>query len=294
MREANLDGLGAAPRWIGMCLGAYSIADLLVLYFWSGAGQIFSMQASSDSISALPVTAMAAVNLFLCLVVLRGFPAGAPLRPAWVLATGAAAAQAVPGVMAQVLETDSLRTPLLTASGPIRLALLALALLPVLRILRGFGFWVRPSATDWAVSGIVCLFALCRFAEAGVASPAAGQTGLQHWISLAGLPFLCVLVLEAMLLRQSVVRMGNGPISKCWAALMGGIFLTGLAELAVWVVPHYSRVWPPALIEWLTRFPIAAVFALAPAYQVAAQRRATKPAASAPEELAAGVPALAR
>jgi hypothetical protein len=270
------------------------IVDLLVLYLCNAAGQVFSIQGPSDSSSALSVTAMAGVDLYLCLVVMRSFRAGAPLRPAWMLIAFAAAAQTVPGVLVQLLGAGRLLTPLLWLGGPIRLALLAAALSVVLRTLRKFGFWVRPSATDWAVSGIACLFTLCRFAEAGGAALAGNQIGVENWISLAGHPLLCVLFLEAMLLRQSVVRMGIGPISKCWAAFICGIFSTGLAELALWVIPHYSHAWPPAMIDSLTRFPTAAVFALAPAYQLVAQRRATKPASSPRGDMSAGVLALAR
>jgi hypothetical protein len=315
MRETNLDGLGdglgAAPRWIVACLGVYSIVNLLALYLWNAAGQAFSIQSSSDSTSALSVTAMAGVGLWLCLMVMRGFPSGAQLRSAWMLFTLAAAAQTVSGALAQLLGSDWVLNPLLwaghaqpgmtghirlaalIAGGPVRLALLAAAMLPVLRILRKFGFWVRPGATDWAVCGIVCLFTLCRFAEAGAASLTGRQIGMEDWTSLAGLPLLCVLCLEAMLLLQSVVRMGNGPISKCWAALVCGIFLTGLAELAIWLIPHYSRA-PLAIVESLARFLMATIFALAPAYQLAAQRRATKPASRRPEDLAVAVPAMAR
>jgi hypothetical protein len=94
-----------------------------------------------------------------------------------------------------------------------------------------------------------------------------------------------------MLLRQSVVRMGKGPIARCWAAFVCGVFLTGLAELAIWLVPHYSRA-PLAIVESLARLLTAAAFALAPAYQLAAQRRAIKPAGSVPEELPSAIPAV--
>jgi hypothetical protein len=308
-------GLGGAPRWIVASLGAYSIVNLFALYLCTAAGQPFSIQGPSDSTSALSVTAMAGVGLWLSLVVVRSFPAGAPLRPAWMLFTLAAAAQAVSGALAQLLGSDWVLNPLLwaghaqpgltrhirlaalIAGGPVRLALLAAAMLAVLRIVRKFGLWARPSATDWTVCGIVCLFALSRFAETGAASLTGGQigtqVGMEDWTSLAGMPFLCVLFVEAMLLRQSVVHMGNGLIARCWAAFVAGIFLTGLAELAIWLIPHYSRA-PLAIVESLARFLIATVFALAPAYQLAAQRRATKPASSWPENLATAVPAVAR
>jgi len=311
-RKSSLDGIESAPRWIVIFLGAYLIVHLFALYFWNMAGSAFSIQATSGGTSGLSVTAMAAVGLWLCLLVLRSFPRGAPLRPAWMLITSAAAAQAVSGALAQLLGSNWLLNPLmwggqarselieqirhvaLIAGGPVQLALLAAGMLAALRVLRRFGFWARPSAADWAVSSIIYLLALCRLGEAGAASLAGRPIGSEDWISLAGLPILCVLCLEAMLLRQSVVRMGNGLVSRCWAAFMCGIFLMGAGELALWVIPHYWHAWPLDMIASLIRFPTAAVFALAPACQVAAQRRAIKPAGDGLEGLATGVPALAR
>jgi hypothetical protein len=305
-RETNLARLQETPRWIAWCVGVYLAVDLFVLHVCSANPQVFSIPGSSDSSSALSVTAMAAVNLYLSMLALRSFRAGEPLRLAWMMMTLAAAAQVVSGVLAEMLGPNWLLNALLPSGHPqsglvgqlrftaqiagaeIRLGLLAAALIPVLRVLRRFGFWVRPSATDWAVFSIACIFALCRLAEGG------GRIGAANLQSLAGLALLCILVLEAMLLRQSVVRMGSGPISRCWAAFMCGIFLTGLAELGIWVIPHYSNAFSPAVIGSLTQFPTAAVFSLAPAYQLIAQRRATKPANGPREDLVTGTPALAR
>lgn len=274
-REVSLGRLQETPRWIVLCVGAYLAVDLFVLYICRTDAQVFSIQGNSDSSAALSVTAMAAVGFYLSMLVLRSFRAGEPLRRPWMAIMLAAGAQAVSGALAQVLGADWV---LKIAAGPLRMALLAAALLVVLRHLRKFEFWVRPSATDWAVCGIACLFTLCRFVEAGRTSATGGAV---DWTSLAALPLLCILVLEAMLVRQSVMRMGRGPIAKCWAAFMCGIFLTGLAELALWIVPHFSPAWPPSAIGSLVQFPTAAVFALAPAYQLMAQRLATAPADAA-------------
>ena len=92
-RKSSLDGLESAPRWILMFLGAYVTVSLFVFYLWNAAGQVFSIQGTSDSTSALSVTGMAAVDLWLCVVVLRSFPAGTPLRSTWMLLTLAAAAR---------------------------------------------------------------------------------------------------------------------------------------------------------------------------------------------------------
>ena len=83
------------------------------------------------------------------------------------------------------------------------MALLALGAMIALGILRKFGFWLRPSATDWALAGIVGLFTLCRAAEVIANLPAVARIGVEDGISLAGQLVLFVLFLEAMLLRQS-------------------------------------------------------------------------------------------
>jgi hypothetical protein len=295
-----------------MFLGAYVAISLFVLYLWNAAGQVFSIQGTSDSTSALSVTGMAAVELWLCLVVLRSFPAGSPLRSTWMLLTLAAAARAGSGVLTEFLGTIWLLNPLwwgeqpksgligqlrqaaLLAGGPIRLVLLVAALLAVLRILRKYGFRVLPTFGDWAVSGIVCMFTLARFGEACAASLAGRQISQADWISLAGLPILCVLSMEAMLLRRSVARMGNGLISKGWVVLGYGILLTVAGEVVLWVLPHYSQTLPLAMVCALMPLTIGSAFALVPAYQLAAQRRAMRPAGSQPEDLSAGIPELAR
>jgi hypothetical protein len=312
IRKTSLDGLDAAPRWIVVFLGAYLMVDLFVLYIWNASGQAFPLQGTSGSGSALSVTGMAGVDLWLCLLVLRSFPAGAPLRSAWMLITLSAAARTASGVLAQFLGTEWLLNPLVSnghansglveriwllaqmAGGPVRLILLAAAMRVVLRTLRKVGITVRPSASDWAMSGIVCLFTLCRFTEAGMASLAGRQIGLENWIALAGLPILCVLFLQAMLLRGSLARMGNGLITRAWVALVYAVLLTGAAEVVSWVMPYFSGNLPLAMLGSLMRLPIAAVFALVPAYQVATQCRAMRPAGSPPEDLAVGVPELAR
>jgi hypothetical protein len=295
-----------------MFLGAYVTVSLFVLYLWNAAGQVFSIQGTSDSTSALSVTGMAAVELWLCLVVLRSFPAGSPLRSTWMLLTLAAAARAASGVLTDFLGTNWLLNPLLwgehpksgligqlrqaapITGGPIRLALLAAAMLAVLRILRKYGFPVRPAFGDWAVSGIVCMFTLARFGEACAASLAGRLISQADWISLVGLPILCVLSMEAMLLRRSVARMGNGLISKGWVVLGYGILLTVAGEVVLWVLPHYSQTLPLAMVCALMPLTIGSAFALVPAYQLAAQRRAMRPAGGQPEDLSPGIPELAR
>ena len=57
----------------------------------------------------------------------------------------------------------------------------------------------------------------------GHGSLAGRPIGIENWISLAGLPILCVLFLQAMLLRRSLAHMGNGLVTRAWAALVYAI-----------------------------------------------------------------------
>ncbi|MFZ0933464.1 MAG: hypothetical protein WA015_04060, partial [Bryobacteraceae bacterium] len=111
-RKISFDEVESAPRWILLLLGAYLLLHLFALYLWNATGQAFSVQGTAYGTAALSVTAMAAVDLWLCLLVLRGIPAGAPLRSAWMLIALAAAAQAASGLLAQFLGANWLLNPL--------------------------------------------------------------------------------------------------------------------------------------------------------------------------------------
>ena len=80
-RTQNWNGLESAPRWIMTTTGAYLVASLFVLYVCHRAGPGLALEASSDSSGMLSATGMAAVELGLCMLVLRSFRAGAPLAP---------------------------------------------------------------------------------------------------------------------------------------------------------------------------------------------------------------------
>lgn len=280
IRGLNPGALQSTPRWIVLSSAAYCAVDLLVLYFWSTSGQPFSIQGSPDSASGLSVIAMAFVAAYLSFSVWRRFEVNGILRPAWMLIGLAAAAQVVSGIVEGAAGSKFAGRVL---GGPIRLAMLAIAVWIVLRALRKFGFWSQLSATDWAVTALMCTFALCRVADGAEFD----------FASVAAQALYCVLVLQAMLLRRSVLRMGNGLVSKCWASFSYGILLSAGGEMALWLVPRLSHTFPPAMVASLTQFPTAAIFALGPAYQLIAQCRPKVPSSPVSDALKS-VPVLAR
>jgi len=301
-RTEDRNPIESAPRWIVAVTGTYLCLGALALYVWSHAAPAFSMQASPGDAEALSVIAMAAAQTWLCVLVLRAFEPGAPLRRAWLLILLSAATHVAGGLLSQAPAAASLLNPTaplgradqihwtaLLLSGPVQMALLAAGLLVALRILWRLGFWVRPKATGWAVAGIVALFTLTRFA-----ATAAGQFTAEGAISLVRSLLLCVLSVEALFLWLSAARMGKGPIAKCWRAFAIGIFVIGFGEAAVWAIGSYCPGWLVAALEWYVWFPAVAVFALAPAHTVAAVRRATGRVASSSSSLpVAGFPRTA-
>jgi hypothetical protein len=231
-------------------------------------------------------------QVWLCLLVLRSFRPSDPLRPAWLLIALSAASRVACGLLVQVLGTAWLLNPLvwfgradsalldrirwsaLVLGGPLQMALLAAGLLAALRVLGRFGFCARPRIAGWALAAGVLLITLGRFGETAAALLAGRQPDPQEVVALAGCPVLCVLLLEALLLWRSSARMGHGLIAKCWGAFAIGIFLSGFGEVAFWALSRWNPAWPVAAFGWYVWFPAAAAFALAPAYHVAAVRRA--------------------
>jgi hypothetical protein len=305
-RKFAFERIESAPRWIFLLLSGYLMVEVVTLYVWNATAAVFQLSATLDSSPALSVIAMSAIGVWLCLEVLRGFPPGAPLRAAWILIAAAAGVRVLFGITAGLLDWCSsvpagdaaqttwavgLRHVTVIASGPIQMILLSAALAAGYRVLRRFGFSSRLRALDWAAFALTVQFTLICFAEAAFGNPSDRHLTIQSLTSLGGHAVLCLLFLQAMRLRNSLRLMGNGLVSKCWTALVCGVMLTAIGDVVLWVIPHYFATWPMAIVESLVRIPSAAAFALAPAYQIAAQRRATQAPDTQEVEVVAGLPA---
>jgi hypothetical protein len=276
-RPGNSTGLQSAPRWIVLFTGAYLVVGLIALYLWHAVSQM-SMQLSSSGTESLAVVGMAVAETWLCALVMRSFPRGAPLRTAWLLILLSAAARAVCGVLTHVWDTAQ---PLVwierTVSGPLQTALFGAGVLVALRVLWKAGFPARPGIADWALTAAIAAAFL-----------AGRATGGDDAVSLLQDAVLCAVFLEALLLWRSVARMGRGLVAKCWGSFAIAIFVTVLGEATLGLLVRYAPAWPMAGFAWYTSFLGAAALALAPAYQVAAQRRAvqggTRKTAGSPAE----------
>ncbi len=244
-RLENFGRLDSAPRWILLITGSHVAFGALALYAWHVLSETLSMRVSWTGAGGSSAAGMAVLQAGLCAIVLRSFPEGAALRPAWLLIMlsaifRAAAVEALP------------------------MALLAGGLLVALRTMRKFGFRERPRPVDWALTGAAGAFALWRAFE---------PSGLIATVASA---FLCVLVFQALALRRAAARMNGGMIGRCYGLLSVAILATAVGEIAGWAGHRFSLDRQVAALEWSAWFVAAVSFALAPAYQLAAGHRAAR------------------
>ena len=81
-RTEDWNPLETAPRWIIAVTGAYLCLGAFALYVWAHASSGFSVRAAPGGGEALSVIGMAAAQAWFCVLALRAFEAGAPLRRA--------------------------------------------------------------------------------------------------------------------------------------------------------------------------------------------------------------------
>ncbi|MGE5644406.1 MAG: hypothetical protein ACM336_01315 [Acidobacteriota bacterium] len=244
-RLENFGQLDSAPRWILLITGSHVAFGALALYAWHVLSETLSMRVSWTGAGGASAAGMAVLQAGLCALVLRSFPQGAALRPAWLL----------------IMLSAIFRAAALEA---LPMALLAGGLFAALRTMRKFGFCERPRPVDWALTGAVGAFAVWRAIE---------PAGL---IATAASVFLCVLVFEALALRRAAARMNGGMIGRCWSLLSVAILVTAAGEIAGWAARSFLLDWPVAALEWSAWFVAAIDFALSPAYQLAAGHRAAR------------------
>jgi hypothetical protein len=93
-------------------------------------------------------------------------------------------------------------------------------------------------------------------------------------VVLVNIPLLSLLLIEAVLVRRFSLRMGGGLIAQCWGAFTAAILVTFVGDVAVWLFAHGPVPVPLNATSWYVWFLASAAYALAPAYQVEACRRA--------------------
>jgi hypothetical protein len=225
---------------------------------------------------------MNALALVLSVTAWQQFSPGQSLRGAWLLISFSAGFRVIGSILTQILGHHSWGDPLVpslprqagwTAEGPVSMVFLAAGLFIMLRLYKRLHLLSKLNAFDHAILGAVSAYSLYvaySIIQIQVHShPPITLDGVLHW---SGDPLLCLLLFEAVFIRRAVTDMGWGLIAKCWGAFVVAILLTSIGSMGLWAVNFRYIPWPESAITWFIWYPVAAAYALGPAYQVEAIR----------------------
>lgn len=268
--------------WLGLvvhlALGMIAYAHFLL------TGQYTLIHAYFSILGSLFFLVMTAAECSLAFICFSWFYAGEPMRLAWGMMACAALARflgtllravasgnsvwstwhsTVPGGTLQHLDTLGM-----VIGEPLAMACLAVGLWRVLTIQRRFRMLGSLTRGDQLLLALIGAFTLSQVA---LILPLLGTHPSWAtrilWLSD---PLLSLLLVEAVLVRRSVLRMGQGLVAQCWGMFVAAIVITSIGDATIYASSH--NLLPDALtaLSWYIWFVGAAAFASAPAYQLAA------------------------
>ncbi len=152
--------------------------------------------------------------------------------------------------------------------GPISMAFLAFGLGRVLSIQRRFRLPGSLTRGDKALLALILTFTISQLTI--ILPLLRGQNSLGRILLWMSDPLLALLLVQAVLVRRSVIRIGQGLLAKCWGMFVVAIVTTSLGDAAIWANSHNFLPESLTALSWYIWFIPAAAFASAPAYQLAA------------------------
>jgi hypothetical protein len=266
--------IGIAAYFHFLVTGSYSYVNRYFLVL----GTLFFLLATS-------------AESFLAFECRAGFDADEPMRMAWTFITWASLARFAGAILASLdhwhLASISGNTSSILSvafpsglaeagsvlGGPISMVLLAIALSRVLKIQHKFGILRGLTRTDVMLIGLIVTFTLGEIVNiARYLGPAYQPPSFAKAILWLSDPLLALLLVQAVLIRRSVIRVGLGLISQCWEMYVIAIVITVAGDASIWSVGEGLLSPPFVALTWYIWFFAAAAFASAPAYQLAAMK----------------------
>jgi hypothetical protein len=230
-----------------------------------------------------------AAEFYLAFECRAGFEADEPMRMAWTFIALASMARFVGAALISLdhwrfalipESTSSVLTVILPRSlahvgevvgGPLAMFFLVVALSRVLTIQERFGVLRGLSRTDLLLISLIVAFTLGEIANiVRYLGPSYQPPTLTKAILWLSDPLLALLLIQAVLIRRSVVRVGLGLISQCWGMYVIAIVTTLVGDASIWAIGQGMLSERLIALTWYIWFFAAAAFASAPAYQLAA------------------------
>jgi hypothetical protein len=157
--------------------------------------------------------------------------------------------------------------------GPLAMILLLIALSRVLSVQHRFGVLRGLSRIDVLMIGVIIAFMIGEAARiAHYLGPSSGRPSLAQAVLWLSDPLLGLLLIQAVLIRRSVNRVGVGLVSQCWGTYVIAILATLAGDASIWATGESLLSEPLVVLTWYIWFFVAAAFASAPAYQLAAMK----------------------
>jgi hypothetical protein len=230
-----------------------------------------------------------AAESFLSFECRSGFEADEPMRAAWTFIALASLARLV-GTGLSSLDhwhvgtilgsTSSVLAVILpkglaqagsVVGGPLSMVLLAIGLSRVLKVQHMFGILRGLTRTDLSLISLIAAFTIAEIANiVRYLGPSYQSPSLTKAILWLSDPLLALLLVQAVLIRRSVIRVGIGLISQCWGMYVIAIVITLAGDASIWAVSEGLLSESFTALTWYIWFFAAAAFASAPAYQLAA------------------------
>jgi hypothetical protein len=263
-----------------LALGIIAYAHFLVTGQYTVLGWYF------ETLGSLFFLVMTATECCLAIICRSWFDSDEPMRLAWGMIACAALAR-LSGVLLRAVSDghlpwgywhrislpsgglfESLSQLGMVVGGPLSMAFLAFGLGRVLGIQRKFRLLGALTRVDQALLFLVVAFSISQLA---INLPLLGRhPSLGTMLLWLSDPLLSLLLIEAILVRRSVIRMGQGLVAKCWGMFVLAIVITSVGDAAIWASNHNLLSVSMTALSWYIWFIAAAAFTSAPAYQLAA------------------------
>jgi len=230
-----------------------------------------------------------AAEFFLAFECRAGFEADEPMRMAWTFIALSSLARFVAAAMISLDHWRGASIPGSTSSvllvilprglaqagevvgGPLSMVLLTVALSRILHVQRKFGVLRGLTRADLLLIGLIGAILLGEIVNiVRYLGPSYQHPPLTEAILWLSDPLLCFLLVQAILIRRSMIRVGLGLISQCWEMYVIAIVTTLAGDASIWASGKGLLSEPLIALSWYIWFFSAAAFASAPAYQLAA------------------------
>jgi len=273
-------------RWIWILLALHLTLGMIAYAHFLVTGRYSLLGWYFGGLGTLFFLVMTAAEFCLAIMCRSCFDSDEPMRLAWGMIACAALARLAGTLLRAISDghlpwgdwhrllqpSGSLFVSLsqlgLVVGGPISMAFLAVGLGRVLAIQRRFRLIGSLTRGDQALLILVVAFSISQLA---INLPLLGKhPSLGTAVLWLSDPLLSLLLIEAILVRRSVLRMGQGLVAKCWGMFVLAILITTAGDAGIWADNHNFLSASMTALSWYIWFFAAAAFASAPAYQLAA------------------------